>query len=182
MAYDKLRRDLTIDKNERSKYVNDFLRMISTQNAAQINRASDAATHAGASQGAKNALASGMAYESGRAAEGGYNTLNKSIDDTNRRANEYIQQLIEQDKARRTQLWSDIGLGVGQLAGYALAGPLGGLTAKTIAKPAANPTSGMSLSPSFSNDFSEFSAKNWYNKGNNKTADFSGDYPMPRRF
>jgi hypothetical protein len=123
---------MTIDDNERQALVNQLIRDLATNTAATRNRATDAATRRGATEGAQGALESGLEYSAGMAGEKGLNSLNTSIDEQNRQAERYLQSLIDADKARKAQMWSGIGQGAGTLAGFALGGPLGAWAAKSL--------------------------------------------------
>jgi hypothetical protein len=105
------------------------------------------------------------------AGEKGINSLNTQVDDRNRQANQYVDSLIEQDKERRTQLWSGIGSGVGSLLGFGLGGGfisnlIGGGGDKgssaTPVMPDIKPVGGF--------DLEAFSPTLGYSGGNNRSA------------
>ena len=165
----RLRDQLLIDGGERSKYINDLIRMLSTQGASNRNSAMDRATRAGASEGSKNAMESNLAYQTGKVTEEGISGINKDVDSQNRAAAEYLGALQERQDTQRSNMWSGIAGGIGTLAGNFLGGPAGGMLANMI-MPDQKPVNALPTMPKF--DFSTFSNKTpnlgqfWANKQN----------------
>ena len=123
--YSELSDQLKISPSERQRYLNELIRLISTTGQAQRNTAVGQATRAGASQGAQNALESRMAYSTSQAGEQGVNSLNKRIDEQNRMAEQYLEELRQRDKAARWQMIGNIGSAIGMIGGNILAPGLG---------------------------------------------------------
>ena len=106
-------------------YIRALLNSIGTASAATQNKTTGRLLRAGASEGAINAADSNIAYQYGKSATSGINDINKYVADANKRALQYIEELNQRAADRKTNLWSGVGMGLGQLAGAGLGGPLG---------------------------------------------------------
>ena len=125
------RSHMFVSDDEKSRWINDFLRDMGTLNASNMNLVGDRAASSGASVGAQNALLSNVSYKNALAAEKGVSGIHNQANQMNREAARFIYNLQQQkkmaDEAANAQMWGGIGSGLGMMAGGFLGGP-GGAT------------------------------------------------------